>query len=139
MKQEPSAILRNFRLRNTDGRKAIIDLFLEAPIALSHRDIEEKVKGPFDRVTLYRTLKTFFDKGLIHRVLDDTGGAKYALCAAACSYQKHHHDHVHFKCIKCGQTSCLEVEIPEMKLPRGYEAREVNFLIQGICKACQIF
>jgi Fur family ferric uptake transcriptional regulator len=68
--------------------------------------------------------------------LDDEGSLKYALCNDACSKTGHHHDHVHFKCTSCGQTNCLEIEVPAVKLPKGYRASEVNLLIQGICERC---
>jgi Fur family transcriptional regulator, ferric uptake regulator len=86
---------------------------------------------------VYRTLKTFLDKGLIHKVLDDEGSLKYALCNDPCTTSSHRHEHVHFKCTQCGQTSCLDVEIPLVRLPKGYEAREVNLLIQGTCESCK--
>jgi Fe2+ or Zn2+ uptake regulation protein len=37
---------------------------------------------------------------------------------------------------QCGQTNCLQVEIPGIKLPHGYQAREINLLIQGVCGNC---
>ena len=129
-------ILKDFKLRSTPKRVAILHAFLKRDYALSHGDVEREVPTNFDRVTVYRTLKTFLDKGLIHKVLDDEGGMKYALCKEACTAAHHHHDHVHFKCTKCGQTSCLSVDIPGIKLPKGYTAKELNLLIQGICENC---
>lgn len=129
-------ILRDFKLRSTPNRVAILHAFLMKDYALSHSDVEKEVPDTFDRVTVYRTLKTFLDKGLIHKVLDDEGSLKYALCSEACTSANHHHDHVHFKCTKCGQTSCLTIEVPTVKLPKGFKAKEVNLLIQGICEHC---
>jgi Fur family ferric uptake transcriptional regulator len=129
-------LLKDFRLRSTPTRQEILHLFLKKEYALSHGDIENEVSSSLDRVTVYRTLKTFLDKGLIHKVLDDRGSLKYALCTEACSETGHHHDHVHFKCLKCGQTNCLQIEVPQVKLPKGYKPREVNLLIQGICDHC---
>lgn len=128
-------ILKDFKLRSTPSRASILDAFLTHNFALSHGDVEKEVPSSFDRVTVYRTLKTFLDKGLIHKVLDDEGGIKYALCREACS-TAHHHEHVHFKCTHCGQTNCLQIEIPQVKLPKGYQAKEVNLLIQGVCEKC---
>jgi len=130
-------LLKTFKMRSTPSRQEILQLFLKSDYALSHGDIEKEISNSLDRVTVYRTLKTFLDKGLIHKVLDDEGSLKYALCNEACTDADHHHDHVHFKCTKCGQTNCLEVEIPNVKLPKGYEAYEVNLLIQGICERCR--
>jgi Fur family ferric uptake transcriptional regulator len=129
-------ILKDFKLRSTPNRVAILHAFLRREYALSHGDVERDVPPSFDRVTVYRTLKTFLDKGLIHKVLDDEGTLKYALCNEACTTAHHHHDHVHFKCTKCGQTNCLSIEIPAVKLPKGYRANEVNVLIQGVCESC---
>ena len=129
-------LLKNFRLRATPNRQAILHLFLQKEYALSQGDIESEIDGSLDRVTVYRTLKTFLDRGLIHKVLDDQGSLKYALCNEPCTARGHHHDHVHFKCTQCGQTNCLDVEVPQVKLPKGYKMKEVNLLIQGICEQC---
>jgi len=129
-------LLKNYRLRATPTRQEVLHLFLNKDYALSHSDIEREVSDSSDRVTLYRTLKTFLNRGLIHKVLDDTGALKYALCNDACSNSHHHHDHVHFKCTQCGQTSCLQVEIPNVKLPKGYKIKELNVLAQGVCEHC---
>lgn len=130
-------ILKEFELRKTPSRSAIVELFLSSDFALSHADIEKAIDTSIDRVTVYRTLKSFLDKGLIHKVLDDSGVLKYALCTHQCSSNDHHHDHVHFKCTKCGQTNCIDdVNIPVVQLPTGYKIEDVSLLIQGICEKC---
>jgi Fur family ferric uptake transcriptional regulator len=132
----PESLLKDFELRATPGRQEVLQIFLKNSFALAHGDIERSMPADFDRVTLYRTLKTFLDKGLVHKVLDDEGGLKYALCNKACTVEGHHHNHAHFKCTVCSQTSCLEVEIPGIKLPKGFRAVETNLLIQGTCGNC---
>jgi Fur family transcriptional regulator, ferric uptake regulator len=129
-------LLRDFQLRSTPVRQEILTLFLEKDYALSHHDVESGISNSLDRVTVYRTLKTFLDKGLIHKVLDDEGSLKYALCNEACTMAEHHHDHIHFKCTKCGQTNCLDLELPTVNLPKGYQLEAMNVLIQGICDRC---
>lgn len=131
-----SRLLKDFGLRSTSTRQEVLRVFLMREYALSHGDIEREIQGELDRVTVYRTLKTFLDRGLIHKVLDDEGSLKYALCNEACSEATHHHEHVHFKCTKCGQTSCVDVDIPPVRLPAGYRAGEMNLLIQGLCPQC---
>lgn len=116
----------------------ILGLFLHCTHALSYADIEKELFNSFDRVTVYRTLKTFLDKGIIHKILDDSGSLKYALCNQHCRDGRHRHDHIHFKCTRCGLTSCLdEIEIPGINLPVGYQVEAVNLLIQGTCLACR--
>ena len=61
--------LEQSNLRKTAIRKEVLQLFLKAKgNALSSRDIESQLENP-DRITLYRTLRTFEEKGLIHRPL----------------------------------------------------------------------
>lgn len=130
-------LLQDFNLRNTNQREEILKIFLDHKHALSHADIEKKVGESIDRVTVYRTLKTFLSKGVVHKVLDDSGMVKYALCKNTCTTKEHSHDHVHFKCVECGVTNCLEnVVVPEIHMPAGYEKLESNFLMVGICDQC---
>jgi Fur family ferric uptake transcriptional regulator len=138
MNQVSNRLLKDFKLRSTPARQEILHLFLKKDYALSHSDIENEIADDLDRVTVYRTLKTFSDRGLIHKVLDDEGSLKYALCTEACSTAQHRHEHVHFKCTSCGQTNCLNVDIPLVKLPKGYKPKEINLLIQGICQNCSV-
>ena len=133
------ATLKEFNLRQTDCRAEMLAIFDQNPHALAHADVEARLPEKFDRVTVYRTLKTFLEKGIIHKVLDDEGGMKYALCRATChtADHQHHHDHVHFKCTVCGLTNCLDdVRVPALSLPAGYQRQETNLLVQGVCPHC---
>src|SRR5690554_7748267 len=128
-------ILKDNQLRVTSCRRAVLQTFLQRQVALSHPDLEDELKESYDRVTIYRTLKTFLDSDLIHKVLDDSGATKYTLCLH--DVQTHDHEHVHFKCLKCGQTNCIEeVSLHSIQLPNGYIASEMNLLVQGTCKKC---
>ncbi|NJO02922.1 MAG: hypothetical protein HC880_15685 [Bacteroidia bacterium] len=62
MNEQIAEILKNFNLRITDCRTGTLDMFLERAAALSNADLEEKLGIDFDRVTIYRTLRTFLDK-----------------------------------------------------------------------------
>ncbi len=131
-------ILRDFDLRKTKSREDILELFIDNDFALSQSDIEANLSHNLDRVTVYRTIRTFLEKGLIHKVLSDEGSPKYALCSEECEVAEHHHEHVHFKCEKCGQTTCLDdIDVPRVTLPNGYLYQESNLLINGICPECK--
>lgn len=134
------ANMSTYSLRPTPCREAVLRAFQKAGYALSQGDIEQNLLTHFDRVTIYRTLKSFVTTGIIHKVLDDQGSIKYALCKSVCRHEEHHqHDHVHFKCVQCGQTTCLEtVHIPNIPLPEHFIKQESNLLIQGICKLCSL-
>lgn len=131
----PLSILQRHKLRITACRKEIIQEFLIKQVALSHSDLENSLDSQFDRVTIYRTLKTFLDKDVVHKVLDDSGSTKYALCSH--EEEDHNHEHVHFKCEICGETTCLEaITLPSIKLPAGFQKKEMSLLVQGICSKC---
>ncbi|UII22460.1 Fur family transcriptional regulator [Fulvivirga ligni] len=133
---ETKKILNDYKLKSTPCRSEVLQLLISNEHALSHSDIETKIDDSHDRVTVYRTLKSFLSKGIIHKVLDDEGITKYALCHE-CSKEEHHHEHVHFKCEHCGQTQCLDnVKIPDIALPQGFKSKEKNVLIQGLCNQC---
>ncbi|MFZ9262039.1 MAG: Fur family transcriptional regulator [Chitinophagaceae bacterium] len=138
MKKTSGEILKSSSLSITDGRKKILDIFLSAPNALAHQDIELKCKEKFDRVTIYRTLQAFLEKGIIHTIPSSDNITRYALCNDDCIDSGHHHDnHVHFSCDECGKTICLdETAIPSVRLPNGFRAHQINMIVSGVCKSC---
>src|SRR5436189_2489477 len=131
-------ILRRKHLSVTDSRKKILSLFLMTTDALAHGDIERKAGEKFDRVTVYRTLQTFVEKGIIHTIPTTDNSVRYALCKDNCAGGHHHDDHVHFICLQCGTTLCLEeVVVPEIKIRRGFSMNEIEVVVKGICLDCQ--
>ncbi len=131
-------LLRKNSLSVTDSRKKILQLFLEQSGALAHGDIEKRAGEKFDRVTVYRTLQIFVDKGIIHTIPTADNSIRYALCKDECSEGHHHDHHIHFVCDNCKNTYCLDdVVTPEIKLPKGYTAGHVEVVVEGICKNCR--
>lgn len=131
-----SELLRRNNLSLTDSRKKILSLFLQHKDALTHGDIEKKAGEKFDRVTVYRTLQTFVEKGIVHAIPTADNTVRYALCKD-CGEGHHHDDHVHFVCHNCGMTICLDdVVSPNIALPEGYLAEDVQVIINGVCKNC---
>jgi len=130
-------ILHRRQLSSTESRRKILTLFLNSDDALTHGDIEKEVGEKYDRVTIYRTLQTFEEKGIIHTIPTADNSIKYALCKE-CEEGHHHDDHVHFICTNCNKTICLDdVVSPKIDLPAGYVAENVQVVIHGICKDCQ--
>ena len=134
---ESEKILKDHGLRITKTRMAILEQFLTHNAALTHSDIEEKIMD-MDRITLYRTLKSFEEKGVIHRAIDGTDKSRYALCESSCTEHAHHHDsHVHFHCNHCEQTFCIDgVSIPTFSTPAGYQVKSSDVVLNGVCPTC---
>ncbi|MCU0394960.1 MAG: transcriptional repressor [Chitinophagaceae bacterium] len=137
--QDPTIdILKRNNLSVTEGRRNILQLFLNHNAsALRHSDIESSLHG-LDRVTIYRTLQAFTEKGIIHSIPGSDGAARYALCKGGCEQGHHHDDHVHFVCVRCGSTQCLDdVHVPYVRMPEGFEATKVEMVVSGICSKCR--
>ena len=130
-------ILKHHHLRITEIRIELLQYFQKNGKALTHADLELQFNKKFDRVTTYRTLTSFLENGLLHKIPDDTGVAKYALCSHEGSTHTHDDHHVHFKCRLCDKIECLyTLEIPKLALPKKYKMENANLLIEGICASC---
>lgn len=129
-------ILKKADLRHTKVRESVLDIMLKSEHAVTSGDIDNAFVD-MDRITLYRTLKTFEEKGIIHKILDQSGSSKYAMCAADCSEHHHHDSHLHFHCEACGNTFCLDdTSTPEVNLPAGYKPKTTSVVVSGICDKC---
>jgi Fur family ferric uptake transcriptional regulator len=132
-----ASILKKNGLSITDTRATILSLFKDTDGALAHADIEKKAGKQFDRVTIYRTLQTFVDKGIIHTIPTADNSVKYALCKEACTTGHHNHQHIHFICDVCAITYCLHVhDMPHIQLPQGFLPKQQDIIISGVCKKC---
>lgn len=130
-------VLKLHSLRITDCRIDVLELFYNNNHALSMKDLESYLED-YDKVTLYRTINSFVEKGVLHRIPDKSGLARFGLCTEVCTPEKHHHDHVHFKCNICGHTNCLsDFQVPIVDLP-GYDISDSTLIINGICRQCKL-
>ena len=131
-------ILKRNQLSVTASREKILQLFLEQPGALAHGDIEKKAGEKFDRVTVYRTLQIFVEKGIIHTIPTADNSILYALCKDDCEEGHHHDHHIHFVCTQCNNTYCLDdVVTPAIRLPQGYTSTQIDVVVEGTCKNCK--
>ena len=131
-------ILKRNNLSITDGRMKILELFYNSDGALAHADIEKKTGLAVDRVTVYRTLQTFVEKGIIHQVPTTDNSILYALCKHNCEKGHHHDNHVHFVCNQCEATVCLdEVTVPAVKLPVGFRPIQAAMIVTKNSKNCK--
>jgi len=123
-------------VRPTAMRMLVYKQLAKQETAVALTDIEHAFTTA-DRTTLYRTMKTFEDKGIVHQIDDGTGISKYALCEPGCNCEIENDLHLHFHCSTCDKTVCLtEHKIPQISLPEGYVAEDVNLVVTGICSDC---
>ena len=134
MKEEQ--ILLDAGVNPTAARMMIIHTLAQAERPLSMLEIGDALET-VDKSVISRTLALFREHQLVHQLEDGSDSTRYELCTSA--DHEHHDDvHVHFHCVRCGRTFCLEdIPVPEVKLPDGFEAHYTNFVVKGICKNCR--
>ena len=105
-------------------------------VATSQPDLESVIED-VDRVTLYRILNAFEEKGIIHKVFDLNGTANYALCSSDCVEHHHRDEHLHFNCTECKSVYCMDdLNLPQVKLPPGFKLEGFSFSAIGLCPQC---
>ena len=128
--------LTDKEVRPTAMRTLVYQQLAKQNTAVALTDIELAFTKA-DRTTLYRTIKTFEEKGIVHQIDDGTGISKYALCEPGCNCEIENDLHLHFHCSNCDKTVCLtEHKIPQISLPEGYVAEDVNLVVKGVCADC---
>jgi len=133
---EVEKILKKRNLKPTAMRMLVLQFLLKNKVAVSLTDVENHFDKS-DRTTLFRTLKTFAKKEIVHKIDDGTGVTKYALCEDNCHCEIETDLHVHFHCNNCNETICLtDRKIPHINLPIGFLAEDANLIVKGICNKC---
>lgn len=136
MNEEIESVLKDKEIAPTAMRILVLEYLQKQSSAISLHDLEKEFQHS-DRTTLYRTLKTFEEKGLIHSINDGTEATKYALCADACKAGSHYDLHLHFYCYSCKQTFCLpKHKVPDVDVPKNFLLKELNLIAKGFCDVC---
>lgn len=134
MDPQIESLLTARKITPTPMRLLVLQYLRAQPHAVTLTEIETGLYLA-DRVTIYRTLKTFDEKGLVHAIDDGSGVQKYALCHD-CS-EDHNDLHIHFNCSVCEETFCLpHSKIPDIVLPPGFQKEEVQLTVKGVCDQC---
>lgn len=120
--------------RPTSMRILVYDFLSNQQAALSLSEIEDSFDA-VDRVTLYRTLKTFEEKGIVHSI-QENNTSKYKLCHDECDEYTHKDWHLHFYCKICKQTTCKEDVVVSNNIAGTFRIDEIRFFAKGICEKC---
>lgn len=132
-------LLRLAKLRRTPVRAGVIDILQAAKAPLAAADILAKLPPRTDVVTLYRTLTTFVNKKIVHRV---HGDHNVWLFAMGDPERTTPHRHPHFVCESCGKVECLHDAllpanfIQTLGVPNKYKIRYPEVVLHGRCPRC---
>ena len=133
-----TTLLKQYQLKVTQPRLRTLEVISTKKSAISQPELEKLIGKEIDRVTLYRVLASFEEKGILHKIFDLNGTATYALYSTNCSEHNHHDQHVHFICRSCNSVFCMdEITLPSFNIPEGYKLEAVAINALGLCDQCQ--
>ncbi len=128
-------MLKKARLYCTKARVAILKVLMETVGPLSQDQISGQLESrTLNRVTVYRTLESLAEAGLVHRAFIENRAWHFEL-ADHCT---EHQCHPHFTCTRCGVTQCMtDITLPMAVIPRkGFVITRQQVRLEGLCPAC---
>ncbi|MCI6800173.1 MAG: transcriptional repressor [Candidatus Onthomorpha sp.] len=134
--QEIENILNAKQVKPTSNRILVLRELIKASHPVSLADLEVLLEFSMDKASIFRTLKLFSEKDVVHPIEDGSRSLKYELCHSLthCNFSD---QHIHFYCEHCKETYCFEnVSIPIVNIPSGFTPRCINYVIKGLCPEC---
>ncbi|GAA4324607.1 Fur family transcriptional regulator [Pigmentiphaga soli] len=144
MEEQAREAIRTQGARVTATRVRVLAGLMASSSALSHQELLDRI-GSVDRVTAYRVLEWLVQTGLAHRIAGEDRVWRFSVARHAEDDARHGHDHHgephgHFQCDVCRRMFCIDapvgVEQNLARLPAGFEGREVDVVVRGLCPAC---
>ena len=137
IKNQTMKILQDQGIRITQQRQLILQELIKSLKPLSAAEIHRKLIKQDSGIrlsTIYRNLKFFSSRGLIREFnLDKSRKEKFFEFI-----ESHHH---HLICISCGEIKCLGCPLEdyesELAERTGYQIKDHNIKIYGLCPECQ--
>jgi Fur family ferric uptake transcriptional regulator len=134
--------LKAHNLRVTQGRLAVAKVLLDNPdqplsSAEIFSKIEKSYKSHCDQVSVYRTLTTYLDLGIVSKQNFYGEAVRFQYIGKKQNSEAHQH---FFKCIKCQIIepfkNCLVLQIEKKLEAKGYRNLNHHLEIVGICPQC---
>ena len=131
-----AALLRDAGLRATPGRLALLAALAKEKKPVTVDDLNRRLKGALNTVTLYRALDALEEAGIVARAGLGHEHAHYELIPG----RPHHH---HVVCRACSRVE--DIEIPHVPHPEQDAARRAKGFatvdrytleFSGLCRSC---
>jgi Fur family transcriptional regulator, zinc uptake regulator len=130
--------LKKQGIKNTQIRKALIELFSSNTTPLSVTDLLEKLEKNNlkpNKTTIYREIELLKNQAILQEIDFGDGKKRYEV------FTDHHH---HIRCINCGKTrditenNNLKFEIGNLEFNKiGFKPISHNLEFFGFCHSCQ--
>lgn len=132
-KEDIVKILEEKNIQASYQRLKILELLMKDRCHPSVDDIYKKLLPEIptlSKTTVYNTLKTFTDKGIVSMVTTEDDEIRYDYSESP---------HLHFKCKKCGTLYDIfhDCSVLKQKEIDGHIIDEHYFYFRGICKNCR--
>ncbi len=134
---DPTATLQSANMRNTAGRRAVLECVARADSPVSIDEIEKAptvAKLDLDQATIYRIINLLRERGILRSVDFGEGRARFELAS-----HPHHH---HVVCTKCGAVEDVEdclrsTANATIEKETGFKIASHTLEFFGLCRACQ--
>jgi len=127
--------LLDYGLKSTKTRERILQILDFSKDPLTAEDVYKKIIDEnINLSTVYRTLSTFVEKGIVIKDVLNDGKSAYSL-----KREKHHHVLV---CNKCGKKIYLTVcpfkeAYKDIYKDTGFKVQDHSMAVYGLCSECQ--
>lgn len=136
-KERFAALLRKSGLKATPGRLSLLLLLASANRPLAIHDISDESKRGLNQATVYRSLESLLEAGIVRRVDMQHAHAHYELAEGSA----HHH---HLICKHCGRIEDVDacdvgaIEQAVLKRSKSFASIQTHALeFFGLCKKCE--
>ncbi len=124
-------LLKGKGLRVTRLRLQVLELMMNHTKALSAPDVIEIFEQESDRVTIYRILNNLHNHGLLKRLIDPKGIARYLYDPLFCA------ESPYFSCIHRGNVWGMPALRSEyLEALRMHRIEQATLLFSGTCEEC---
>ncbi len=137
---DPVSILRHVDMDATPLRIEMLQAMATADRPIPAKALLEAVRlrQPINKVTLYRNLDLFVEKGLVDKVHPGEKDKAARYCVRP---RRATGPHGHFYCTRCGEMECLNESCLMEAIStcgRSFQHRidHVELRLEGICKHC---
>jgi Fe2+ or Zn2+ uptake regulation protein len=126
--------VREAGLKLTPQRFAVLEYLIKTPEHPTADEIGAELNRHFpraSRATIYNTLNSLRDAGLIHEVFIEGYIARYDT-----NLDEHHH----FVCRVCDKLEDIPItsvdSLQNINLSKGYKAESYEIVLRGVCSSC---
>jgi len=133
------ATLKSLGINITRCRIDVFKMFYHHNKALPTSFINKYFSGSIHRISVYRALKTFIQKGILLRIPGKDGEINYIFCHNKKNGTVTDKTQVaYFLCTSCEQMIMLSDPIfQRFKLPGNIKVNHCYFFMEGVCKSCE--